>query len=88
MRELTNLHDVFEKLEKLVGTKDSKEDLMDVSTLHNAAGVGTVPFAFGLRDKKSNACAIDQNTIIILESLRAKLAKADTTKGFRKGYQR
>ena len=49
-RELTNLHDVFERLEKLVGTKESKEDLMDVSILHNAAGVGTVPFAFGIRN--------------------------------------
>ena len=46
-RELTVLHEVFEKLGKIVGTKESKEDLMDVSTLHNAAGVCIVPFAFG-----------------------------------------
>ena len=48
-RELTNLHEVFEKLGKIVGTKESKEDLIDGSTLHNAAGVCTVPFAFGIR---------------------------------------
>ena len=48
-RELTNLHDVFEKLGIFLGTKQSKEDLMDVSTLHNAAGVCTVPLASGVR---------------------------------------